>query len=218
MKLKYLGHAAFQLDLEDGRSIVFDPYEPGSYDGALGYGPIEGWFDIAVVSHGHPDHVSEAVVKKAKDVVESAGTRDFEGVTVSSHPTFHDESEGDERGTNLVSIVEAEGLRIAHLGDLGHFVARDEMPELAGVDVMLIPVGGHFTIDAETAMRVVEEFGPRIVVPMHFKTGKLGFPIAPVDPFTALADDFEAPGGSELEITMDTLPEKRTFILLDPAL
>jgi L-ascorbate metabolism protein UlaG (beta-lactamase superfamily) len=218
MKLRYLGHAAFELELSDGRRLVFDPYEAGSYDGALGYGPIEGPHDIAVVSHGHADHRSGEVTSRAATVWDSAGEADLDGVTIVSFPTFHDETEGSDRGTNLITVVEADGIRVAHLGDLGHHITREDAPALAGVDVMLVPVGGHFTIDAAAAKAVVEEFSPKIVVPMHYKTGRCGFPIAPVDDFTMLMGDFEEAGGSELDLTAASLPASTKVIVLDPAL
>lgn len=218
MKLTYLGHAAFELALGDGRRIVFDPYEAGSYDGALAYGAIEGAYDIAVVSHDHADHRSEAVVGAATTVVDAAGEREIDGVRVVSWATWHDETEGSERGSNLVSVVEAEGLRIAHLGDLGHMIDPAEMPGLAGVDVLLVPVGGYFTIDAKAASEIARAIGPRIVVPMHFKTPKVDFPIAPAEPFVELAGGATRPGGSELELDPGALPEETETILLEPAL
>ncbi|MDD3642941.1 MAG: MBL fold metallo-hydrolase, partial [Candidatus Krumholzibacteria bacterium] len=190
MLLRYLGHAAFELELQGGKRIVFDPYESGAYDGALGYGPIAGGYDIAVVSHDHPDHCCRQIAKKAKKIIQAPGTVDLDGVKVTSIETFHDGSKGKERGRNLVSIVEAEGMRIAHLGDLGHSVTAREIPALEGVDVMLVPVGGFFTIDAAAAKAIVEEFRPKVVVPMHYKTGTCGFPIAPVNGFTMLMDGF----------------------------
>ncbi len=218
MKLRYLGHAAFELELTDGRKIVFDPYESGAYDGALGYGPIAGPHDIAVVSHDHPDHRFDGVTSQAAAVVDGAGETDIEGVRITTIPTFHDESKGSERGSNLISIIEAEGLRIAHLGDLGHAITKADTPALEGVDVMIVPVGGNFTIDAAAAKAIADEFSPRIVVPMHYKTGKCGFPIAPVDDFTMLMGEFEDAGGSELELTAGSLPAGPKVIVLDPAL
>jgi L-ascorbate metabolism protein UlaG (beta-lactamase superfamily) len=218
MRLRYLGHAAFELELTDGRRIVFDPYEAGSYDGALAFGPIEGPHDIAVVSHDHPDHRFEGVISQAGTVWDRAGETEIDGVRITSIPTFHDEAEGSERGTNLISIVEADGVRVAHLGDLGHAITKADAPALVGVDVMIIPVGGYFTIDAATAKGIVEEFSPKIVVPMHYKSGKCGFPIAPVDDFTMLMGEFNEAGGSELDLTAGSLPDKQKVMILDPAL
>lgn len=218
MRITYLGHAAFAVTLEDDRSIVFDPYESGAYDGALGYGPITGTFDIAVVSHDHADHCCDDVTTKAKHVVKSAGEHEIEGITITSIPTYHDESKGSERGANLISVVEAEGMRIAHLGDLGHPISADDVRALGSVDVVLVPVGGHFTIDAETAAVVVNAIGPKLVIPMHFKTEKINFPIQPVDKFADLFENVERTHGSEMDITKDTLPDERTVVVLDPAL
>lgn len=218
MRLRYLGHAAFELSLGDGRKILFDPYEPGSYDGAVGFDPVEGYYDIAVVSHDHPDHRWEDAVSAAGAVVDSAGEHDFGDVRIVSMPTYHDETEGSERGVNLVSVVEAEGVRVAHLGDLGHMISIGEMPGLKGVDVVMIPVGGFFTIDAETAAMVIEAIGPKLVVPMHFKTAKLGFPIASVEGFAELMDNVVTDAGSELQFSADDLPEKMKVVVLDPAM
>ena len=218
MKLRYLGHAAFELELTDGRKIVFDPYEAGSYDGALAFGPISGPHDIAVVSHDHPDHRFEGVVSQAAAVWDRAGETDISGIRITSIPTFHDETEGSERGTNLISIVEADGVRVAHLGDLGHAITKADAPALEGVDVMIVPIGGYFTIDAAVAKAVVEEFSPKIVVPMHYKSDKCGFPIAPVEDFTMLMGEFKEAGGSELDLTADSLPAGLNVIVLDPAL
>ena len=218
MIIKYLGHSAFELRLDDKRKVVFDPYEAGSYDGAVGFGPITGSYDIAVVSHDHPDHASAKVIASAENVVDSDGAFDFEGVGIRSFGVFHDETSGSERGNNLVSIVETEGLRIAHLGDLGHIIDPAELPELEGVDVLLIPVGGYFTIDAGTAASIVEKFRPKIVIPMHFKTEKLGFPIAAVDDFISLMDNVEVAGASELEISGESLSGASKVVVLDPAM
>jgi len=218
MKLRYLGHSAFELELADGRKVVFDPYESGSYDGALGYGPIAGPHDIAVVSHGHPDHRFEGVISQAGTVVDEAGEIDVDGIRITSIPTFHDESQGSERGANLISIIEADGMRIAHLGDLGHPVTKADAPALEGIDVMIVPVGGYFTIGGAVAKAIVDEFSPKVVVPMHYKTDKCGFPIAPVDEFTMLMGDFDEAGGSELDLTVGSLPAGPKVIVLDPAL
>ena len=165
MKLRYLGHAAFELLSDGGSSIVFDPYESGSYDGALAYGPISGRYDIAVVSHDHADHRDPDVTARAKHVVDGPGAFEFGGVRVTARPTFHDESRGKERGKNLVSVVELDGMRVAHLGDLGHALGEEDMKALGRVDVLFVPVGGHFTIDAEAAAALIRDLAPGIAIP-----------------------------------------------------
>ncbi len=218
MKVKYLGHAAFELTSDSGTKIVFDPYESGSYDGALMYGPITEVYDLAVVSHEHPDHSDEKVKSSAKHVIDSPGEFDIEGLHVKASPTYHDESQGSERGGNLVSVVEVDGMRVAHLGDLGHPLGEEELEGIRGVDLLLIPVGGFFTIDAAAAAELVRKTEPRIVIPMHFKTDKVNFPIAPVDQFTSLMKNVEAAGGSEFTITRDESPGEMLVVVLDPEL
>ena len=217
MKIRYLGHASFELVLSDGRRIVFDPYESGAYDGALAYSPITGEFDVAVVSHDHADHRDPSVVSRSQNVVEGEGSYDFDGVKVKSISTYHDESKGAERGKNLVSLVEVDGLKVVHLGDLGHMITDREVGELKGVDILLIPVGGYFTIDAKTAKQVVDALQPRMVIPMHFKTPKVNFPIAGVEDFTALFSDVERTGVSEIEVTADELPSTLKVVVLEPS-
>jgi len=218
MKLRYLGHAAFELVSERGAKVIFDPYESGAYGGALKYGPISGRYDLAVVSHDHADHSDPGVTSQSANVVDGPGTFDFEGIRVISRPTYHDESSGSERGGNLVSIVELDGMRIAHLGDLGHTLGREELATLGDVDVLLIPVGGHFTIDAAAAAGLVGEIGPGIVIPMHYKTDKVDFPIAPVDGFTELMENVEVAGGSEFTVKKSEVPKTTKVVVLEPAL
>jgi len=217
MKIKYLGHASFVLELGDGRTIIFDPYESGAYNGALAYSPITGSFDVAVVSHEHADHRDTDVISRSKNVVEDTGEFEFDGIRIKSFSVFHDESEGRERGRNRISIVEADGLRVAHLGDLGHRLSDTEAANLKGVDVAFVPVGGHFTIGAEAARDVVIGIDPRIVIPMHFKTPKVDFPIKGVEDFVSLMDDVERIAGSEFVVNAKSLPEKTKVVVLDPA-
>ena len=217
MKIKYFGHAAFELAFESGTKIVLDPYQSGSFGGAIACGPIKGGFDAAVVSHDHDDHACKGVLSRSKLVIKTAGRHEVAGVIVESAAAFHDDTKGSQRGKNLMSVIEADGLRIAHLGDLGHSIGAKEYPQLEGVDVMMIPVGGHFTIDAETAARVVKAFAPRIVIPMHYKTESVDFPIAPVEHFTKLMDTVEEAGSSEIVVTKATLPAKLTVVVMEAA-
>ena len=217
MKIRYLGHAAFELTLESGTKVIFDPYTSGSFGGALACGPIKGEFDVAVVSHDHDDHACKGVLSRSKNVVNKAGTHKIAGIVVESVATFHDETKGSERGKNLVSVIEADGLRIAHLGDLGHSVTAKEYPLLERVDVMMIPVGGHFTIDATAAAQVVKALEPKIVIPMHYKTAKVDFPITPVENFTKLMDTVEQVGSSEIVVTKQSLPAKLKVVVLEAA-
>ena len=216
MKLKYLGHAAFELTTAAGAKIVFDPYTAGAFE-TLACDTIRGDFDIAITSHDHADHTCTEVLARSKNKVTKAGKATFGDITVESFATFHDDAKGTKRGANLVSIVEVDGFRVAHLGDLGHPITAKELPKLAGVDVMMIPVGGHFTIGAAEAASIVKAFAPKIAIPMHYKTPKVDFPIGPVDAFTKLMETVEKAGASEIVLTKGKLPAKTTVVVLDPA-
>jgi L-ascorbate metabolism protein UlaG (beta-lactamase superfamily) len=216
VKIRYLGHAAFELVLDRGMKVVFDPYKAGAF-GTMRYGAIKGPFDVAVVSHEHEDHRCQGVLSRSRHIVDAAGVATIEGMRIESIATFHDERRGGERGKNLVSIVEAEGLRIAHLGDLGHAITTKNYAMLTGIDVMMVPVGGHFTIDAATAAKIVKEFAPKIAIPMHYRTPKVDFPISSVEDFTKLMDDVERNGVSEIEVTKATLPAGTKTVVLEPA-
>jgi L-ascorbate metabolism protein UlaG (beta-lactamase superfamily) len=216
MKIIYLGHAAFELALASGERLVIDPYTKGAF-GTLKYGPIEGNFDVAVVSHNHEDHVSRDVLSHSMKIVNKPGKVTIGSATFESLMTYHDESKGSSRGKNLISVVEAEGLRVAHLGDLGHAIAPKDFPMLMWLDVLMIPVGGHFTIDAAAAAALAKSFEPKIVIPMHYLTPKVDFPIAPVEDFTKLMETVEVSKGSEIEVTKATLPRKMKVVVLQPA-
>lgn len=217
MKIIYLGHSAFEIVLAGGMRIVFDPYTAGAFGGGLGYGPITGDFDIAVVSHEHEDHTSKDVLKRSKKIVAKAGRVVVPGAVIESVATYHDDENGAKRGKNLVSVLQADGLRVAHLGDLGHAMGAKDYPVLAGLDLLMIPIGGHFTIDAEVAAKMAKGLHSKIVIPMHFKTPKVDFPITPVENFTKLMDNVENVGASEIEVTKGTLPAKMKVIVLQPA-
>ncbi len=218
MKIRFLGHAAFELTLQNGRRVIFDPYESGAFEGAVKYSPIQEEFDLALVSHDHADHVCQDVISECGKIYRQAGEFREGDISGTMIPTFHDESEGEERGTNLVTILNAEGMKLAHLGDLGHLPSRELYHQLRGVNILLIPVGGHFTIDDAAAAEIAGELNPNIVIPMHFKTGKVEFPLKPVDEFAGRMDNVDRTGQSEITVTSGSLTEEMKVVILRPAL
>ena len=171
MKLTWLGHSCFLVETAEG-SAVLDPYAPGSVPG-LSLPPLTA--DLVLCSHGHRDHgYAEGVHLTGRSPT----------LRVTTLATFHDEHQGALRGLNTVHILDAEGLRLVHLGDLGHALSPDQIAALGRVDLLLIPVGGHYTIGPDTAAVLAKAIGAAITVPMHYRGEGFGYEvIGPVEPF-----------------------------------
>ncbi len=204
MKVKWNGHASFTITAGDGKVIVTDPYESGAFEGNVAYESVCDRADVVLVSHDHADHNCVSSIPGSPEVLKaggSAGDMDFTGVTAA-----HDDKGGAERGSNVVFVFEVDGVRVAHLGDLGHLLTDEQLEAMGRVDLLLVPVGGVFTVDPEAASKVVEQVKPRLVIPMHFKTGKIGFPLQGVDEFAQRMTNVKKTGKSEVEIEEEDLP------------
>ena len=215
MRIKWLGHACFLITTEDGLRILTDPYESGSFEGAIGHEPVTDEADVVLVSHDHADHNHVEGLTGSPEVVREAGSA--KGINFEVVETYHDESSGAQRGRNRIFCFEADGLRVCHCGDLGHVLSREEAAAVGRPDVLLIPVGGTYTADAAAAAEVVEQINARLVIPMHFKTPKIGFPISGVEDFLKGKSNVERLDGSELEVSAGELAEEQTTVVLRPA-
>ena len=215
MKVKWLGHASFLLTASDGTAVITDPYRP---DDRLTYAPISQSADIVTISHGHGDHANVAAVKDNPVVVDATGTTTAKGVDISGVATFHDSDKGAQRGENTIFTITLDGLRVVHLGDLGHGLDADQMREIGEVDILLAPVGGYFTIDGPTASRLADALKPTVVIPMHFRNAKCAFPIADEQPFLQERTNIRRVEGSEAEFTREALPKATETVVLEPAL
>lgn len=202
MKIKWLGHASFLITSDTGTKIITDPYTPGM---GISYGEIKESADIVLVSHGHGDHNNVAAVKGNPEVVKEAGSKTVKGIATKGIATHHDASGGSQRGSNIIFCFTVDGMRLCHLGDLGHPLTDAQAAEIGAVDILLIPVGGFFTIDAAVATQVCEKLKPKVVIPMHYKTAKCGYPIAAVDDFLKGRKDVTKPDKSEVELKKDKL-------------
>ena len=195
MKLKWLGHACFELTLDNGKVLVTDPY-----DDSVGYPPLRVKCDAALSSHGHHDHNYFEALEGDPEIVNTPGAHPVCGATVTGVPSFHDGAGGGKRGKNLIFVIEADGLKLAHLGDLGHLPDTEEQKKaLTGLDVMLIPIGGFFTIDTQAAVQIIETFKPRCAVAMHFANDYCHFPVSDESEFVRLTHAARLP--KEVEIT-----------------
>lgn len=177
MKLIWHGHSCFTLETGQG-TVVFDPYADGSVPGLP---PLSLQADLVLCSHEHADH-------NARDNVHLSGRTP--SLSVERLDTFHDAKQGALRGPNAIHIVSADGLRVAHLGDLGCTLTPEQLEQLQGLDAVLLPVGGYYTIDAVQADAAARKLGARAVVPMHYRGAGFGYDvIAPLDDFLALRED-----------------------------
>lgn len=164
MDITYLGHASFKIKGKNA-TVVTDPYDAN--DVGFKFPTTEA--DIVTVSHEHGDHNKVEKITGEPFIIRGPGEYEVKGVSVLGFPTFHDDKKGEEKGSNTIYVFEIEGLRIAHLGDLGHKLSEKLVEDLGDIDILLIPVGGFYTIDAATAVEVVQSIEPSIVIPMHFK-------------------------------------------------
>ena len=161
MKLSWLGHSCFSVESR-GFRLITDPYE-----NVRGLRDINTGADAVYCSHGHFDHAYREGVK-----LRSGGVNPF---SITEIKSFHDAAGGSLRGENIIRRFESEGISVVHLGDLGHELDTEDIKPLYGCDVLLIPVGGTYTIDGRTAARVAESINPRLVIPMHYRKGSKGF-------------------------------------------
>jgi L-ascorbate metabolism protein UlaG (beta-lactamase superfamily) len=214
MKIKWYGHSAFKLISDKGIKIIIDPYESGAYNGALSYGKITDTANIVLTSHNHPDHNYIKDIRGKYEHISKAGDYEIQNVKIKALPSFHDNSSGKERGQNLIFVIAADNLILVHTGDIGHELDSDLFEKIGKVDILLLPVGGFFTIDAEQAAKMMNTFQPSVTIPMHYKTDKCGFPITSVEEFTKNKNNVRVLKESEIEIKKDALPEKPEIIVL----
>jgi L-ascorbate metabolism protein UlaG (beta-lactamase superfamily) len=177
MKITWLGHASFLVE-SGGEKLVTDPYDK------IGLEFPSVTADVVTTSHDHFDHSATGLVGGSPKVLSETGEH-AEGVfRVEGYPTYHDESQGSQRGGNTVYIIEAEGVRVCHLGDLGHRLSPEDVASFGRVDVLMVPVGGVYTVDAAGAESVSASVGPKIVLPMHYKIPGLSLEIGGVEEFS----------------------------------
>ncbi|MFH0846972.1 MAG: MBL fold metallo-hydrolase [Chloroflexota bacterium] len=215
MKVKWLGHASFLITSEKGTRVIFDPYHSG---GRLLYGDISETADAVTVSHEHGDHNASEMVKGNPVVLKGAVNTTVKGVAIKGIPAFHDDAQGKQRGPSTIFCATIDGMRVCHLGDLGHLLSDKDMAEIGKVDILFSPMAGTYTIDATTATELVGRIKPRVMIPMHFKTAKSPeLPVTGVDVFTKGKNNVKVMDTSEIEFKKDSLPENQ-IIVLKPAL
>jgi L-ascorbate metabolism protein UlaG (beta-lactamase superfamily) len=214
MKITYFAHACFLVESKGGTRVILDPYRHGAFDGAVKYRAVAEPADAVVVSHLHDDHAASDTIPGDPAVFVQPSAGQVGDVRITGIAVAHDEAGGKKRGENTITVLDDGDVRLAHLGDLGHALDDVTVRKIGSVDVALVPVGGFFTIDHEEAAAAVAALSPRIVVPMHYKTDGVDFPIAGVDAFLRTQKTVLHNSGPTLEVTKATLPGELTTIVL----
>ncbi|PIR61640.1 MAG: hypothetical protein COY81_01460 [Candidatus Pacebacteria bacterium CG_4_10_14_0_8_um_filter_43_12] len=217
MTITYHGHSCFKLRGKRG-TVVTDPF-----DEYVGFSPSSLNADIVTVSHHHPDHdavskVTGTARRPKPFIIDAAGEYEIGGISVFGVPSFHDNSQGAERGRNTIFTILIDDVRVCHLGDLGHELTEALIDEIGEIDILMAPVGGVFTIDPAQAVQTVRALEPSLVIPMHYKT-ELHKPEL-FGELKTLADFLKEYGAEaqpvdKLEIDETSLPEEREIVVLN---
>ncbi len=191
MKITWLGHSCFKIE-KDGYIVILDPYFDGSVPGLL---HMREKANTVLCSHGHKDHAGTEMVEIAEKSVSPFSVKIFD--------TYHDDAKGTMRGTNKIHVIENDGIRIAHMGDLGCELTGEQKTAMQEVDVMLIPVGGFYTIDARQAKEIITQCNPKLVIPMHYRSEKYQFGyevLAQVEDFIKIMTDVTESNVSQIDL------------------
>lgn len=222
VKIQWLGQSAFCITAQNGTKILTDPYTPGAFMGKqINYAPITTKADIVTVSHDHQDSNFSKSLPGNPQVFETLGTFSSHDITIHGIPSYRDKEQGANRGANIIYCFVVDGLNICHLGGLGHTLTPTmvkQIQQTGPVDVLLIPVGGVYTIDAVDATKVADQLKPKVAIPMYYKTDKITFPLKPVEQFTQDKKDVIVRGTSTIDITSKSLPSQRQIEVLQPAM
>lgn len=164
MEIVFLGHSSFHIKGKSA-SVVTDPFDPQM--AGIRFPKVSA--NIVTISHDHNDHNKSELVADTKKVISGPGEYEIEGISVIGFPSFHDSKKGVERGKNTIYVYEIDGLRLAHLGDLGHELSEADINDMGEIDVLMIPVGGTYTLGPKEAVEVARSIEPNIIIPMHYQ-------------------------------------------------
>jgi len=202
MKLEWMGHACFQMTALDGTVVITDPY-----DASVGIDMIPLGADLITMSHEHHDHNETGMIVGEPVIARGPELAAVGSVTSRAIDSYHDDAQGEKRGRNYIRLFDIDGLKVVHMGDQGCMPREDVIEAIENADVMLIPVGGTYTVDAQGAKAIIEAARPKCVVPMHVKTKRCPYPIAPVTDFLSLMGMEDASAYDMIEITEDHVPQ-----------
>jgi len=214
MEIQYIAHSSFKLKTGNV-TVIIDPFLSDHPNLNLKFPKTEA--DIVTISHNHDDHNAVSSVSGTPFVIHGPGEYEIKGVHIYGYASYHDEKKGEERGENTIYVIESEGLSLCHLGDLGHLLENDIVEEIGDIDILFVPTGGVYTVDAAKATDVVRQLEPKIVIPMHYKNPKTDLDLAPVENFCKEMGVETPERTDKLKVSGDKLPEDTKLIILEPA-
>lgn len=209
MDIFWLGHSSFRIKGKEA-TIITDPF-----DKTLGYPMKKLTASIVTVSHDHPQHSHLEGVGNGPRIVSRPGEYEIASVFINGVATFHDSSEGEQRGKNTAFFLDIEDVKICHLGDLGHVPTPAQIEQMSGADILMVPVGGVSTLGAAEAAETISLLSPRLVIPMHFKTEAVNIELEPLDRFLKEMGVHEAIPQPKLSVSKSHLPSDMKVLVLD---
>lgn len=217
MNISWYGQSFFELvvkgDEKESVRIAIDPFSE-----KIGIKPPKIEADVLLITHQHSDHNNKETIKSEPFVIENPGEYETKGVFVQGIEGFHDNVEGKEKGKITIYTIEAEGIRICHLGDLGQKeLTVEQLEEIGEIDILMVPVGGKYTIDAKTAANIIGQIEPRMIIPMHYTISGVSVDIDGVGSFLKVMGEEKITPEKKLKISLKDLPQEETkIILLEP--
>jgi len=212
--VRWYGQAFFSLTRSDGFTVAIDPFKEMGYPMPKGLRA-----DVALLTHTHFDHANLGIIQGSPTVLkaeEAVGSHTVQGVTFAGTASFHDERQGAQRGKNTAFSFELAGVRFCHMGDIGHLLSDEQRASTGPVDVLMVPVGGHYTIDVEKVDALIAQLNPKVVIPMHFKTEAApNLPIAPVSTWLEGKTSVKRLGSPSVTIGAADLPDSQEIWVLD---
>ena len=214
MQIAWKGHACFHIIAQRVKQeqvkIVIDPFDP-----SIGLRLPSMEADVVLVTHNHSDHNNTKGVKGEPFVISSPGEYEIKDIFVQGIPSFHDNSQGKERGMNTIYTIEVEGIRVCHLGDFGQAeLSAEQVEKIGNIDVLCIPVGGVYTIGAKAAAKIVGQIEPRTVIPMHYLLPNLKFKLEKVDEFLRTMGAGKAEPQNKLTLKAKDLTGEETKVVV----
>jgi L-ascorbate metabolism protein UlaG (beta-lactamase superfamily) len=209
MKIQYLGHSSFLLTESTGKTIVTDPFSD------IGYEMPKTFADVVTISHNHYSHSAYKSVGGNPLIIAKEGNYEVDGVKITGIKAYHDNAEGKEKGNVIIYKFRMDGLEICHLGDIGQNLDLELLEQILPINILLIPVGGKYTINAQQAKEYVDKIMPDIVIPMHYKTKSSTIDVDKVSEFTSLFEDYMVEEKEyELEFLRDDMSGEITKIMV----